>query len=160
MPLSRLTFRGMTAVTMAVNAPLDAVLYTLDLPPSLSAEDISARDYQNQTSGFHQAAGVGRMSDACWRRTRADAASSSCSATPRRWISDRRTDSIGLFFDALGGSSPCVRSSCTPRLKPTIRAILTDRFGRFSEMAEGVRNAGGVEVSYHLASADYCRGIE
>jgi hypothetical protein len=27
-------------------------------------------------------------------------------------------------------------------------------------MAEGVRNAGGVEVSYHLASADYCRGTE
>jgi hypothetical protein len=94
MPLSRLTFRGMTAVTMAVNAPLDAVRYTLDLPPSLSAEDIAARDYQNQTSGFHQAAGIGRMSDACWRRTRADAASSSCSATPRRWISDRRTTAL------------------------------------------------------------------
>ncbi len=41
-----------------------------------------------------KSAGVGRMSDACWRRTRADAASSSCSATPRRWISDRSTTAL------------------------------------------------------------------
>jgi hypothetical protein len=50
------TFRGVTAVTMAVNAPSESVLYTLDLPPALSAEEIEVRHYRNATSGFHQMA--------------------------------------------------------------------------------------------------------
>lgn len=57
------TFRGVTAVTMAANAPDGSVLYTLDLPPTLSASDIARAQYGDQPgSGFHRlaAAGVGR----------------------------------------------------------------------------------------------------
>jgi len=55
------TFRGVTAITMAANAPADAIVYTLDLPPELTAADVADR-YSQTTSGFHRmaAAGVGR----------------------------------------------------------------------------------------------------
>jgi predicted O-methyltransferase YrrM len=55
------TFRGVTAITMAANAPSDAIVYTLDLPPALTAADVANR-YGKTTSGFHRmaAAGVSR----------------------------------------------------------------------------------------------------
>jgi len=55
------TFRGVTAITMAANAPPDAIVYTLDLPPDLTAADVADR-YNKTTSGFHRmaAAGVSR----------------------------------------------------------------------------------------------------
>jgi len=55
------TFRGVTAITLAANAPSEAIVYTLDLPPELTAAEV-ARRYSKTTSGFHRmaAAGVGR----------------------------------------------------------------------------------------------------
>jgi len=57
------TFRGVTAVTLALNAPPDAILFTLDLPPEIETAEVAARFYSyNTASGFHQmaAAGVAR----------------------------------------------------------------------------------------------------
>ena len=53
------TFRGVTATTMAANAPSGSVLYTLDLPPHLSAGEIAGTHYAGNTkSGFHKLAGA------------------------------------------------------------------------------------------------------
>lgn len=54
------TFRGVTALSMAVNAPTDAVLWTLDLPPELTAEEIASHYYSGSpTSGFRRMAEAG-----------------------------------------------------------------------------------------------------
>lgn len=51
------TFRGVTAMTMAANAPAGSVLYTLDLPPTMSAAQIASEHYAgNDRSGFHKLA--------------------------------------------------------------------------------------------------------
>ena len=51
------TFRGVTAMTMAANAPAESVLYTLDLPPEMGAAEIANEHYaQNSKSGFHKLA--------------------------------------------------------------------------------------------------------
>ncbi len=56
------TFRGVTAITMAANAASDAVVYTLDLPPALSAADVAGR-YRKPTSGFHRMTEAGAARD-------------------------------------------------------------------------------------------------
>ncbi|SMG41756.1 Methyltransferase domain-containing protein [Marivirga sericea] len=49
------TFRGFTCLAMAENAPENAEIYTLDLPPELSAKNIAEKYYKKSTSsGFHQ----------------------------------------------------------------------------------------------------------
>jgi len=54
------TFRGVTAITLAANAPPDAVLFTLDLPPELDSAEVANRFYAyNSSSGFHQMAAAG-----------------------------------------------------------------------------------------------------
>jgi predicted O-methyltransferase YrrM len=51
------TFRGVTALAMALNAPPGAELVTLDLPPELSPEQVAASFYTgSQSSGFHRMA--------------------------------------------------------------------------------------------------------
>lgn len=58
------TFRGVTAVTMAMNAPEGSVLYTLDLPPALDAATILATHYQAQpTTGYRDLAQTGTARD-------------------------------------------------------------------------------------------------
>jgi predicted O-methyltransferase YrrM len=54
------TFRGVTALAMASNAPEGSVLYTLDLPPDLSVGAVASHYYSNSPgSGFHQMATAG-----------------------------------------------------------------------------------------------------
>ncbi len=55
------TFRGVTAVTMAANAPAGSALYTLDLPPEMDADAIAREHYSDSDgrSGFHQMAKSG-----------------------------------------------------------------------------------------------------
>lgn len=54
------TFRGVTALVMASNAPEGSVLRTLDLPPDLTTDDVATRYYTSSPgSGFHQMAGAG-----------------------------------------------------------------------------------------------------
>lgn len=49
------TFRGFTCLTLAENAPAPCDIYTLDLPPELSAKDIAEKYYKsNNNSGFHK----------------------------------------------------------------------------------------------------------
>lgn len=49
------TFRGFTCLALAENAPENTEIYTLDLPPELSAKDIAEKYYQSSSnSGFHQ----------------------------------------------------------------------------------------------------------
>lgn len=51
------TFRGITALSMAANAPQDAVVWTLDLPPELSVDVVAEKYYSsNPTSGFRKLA--------------------------------------------------------------------------------------------------------
>ena len=58
------TFRGVTALTMAANAPAQSVLYTLDLPPEMSAAEIANEHYTgNSKSGFHKLAGSNAARD-------------------------------------------------------------------------------------------------
>ncbi len=48
------TFRGFTCLTLAENAPENAEIFTLDLPPTLSAKDIADKYYKStSSSGFH-----------------------------------------------------------------------------------------------------------
>lgn len=57
------TFRGVTALTLAANAPEGSVLYTLDLPPEMTPAAIAATHYAaSSTSGFDRlaASNVGR----------------------------------------------------------------------------------------------------
>ena len=91
------TFRGMTAVTMAANAPSDAVLYTLDLPPSLSAEDIAARHYQNPASGFHQMATAGVARD-----VGRVLASHTSGCRIEQLFGDSSTMDFASFYDSIG----------------------------------------------------------
>ncbi len=54
------TFRGVTALTMAANAPEGAILWTLDLPPELPPERVAEEFYAgNKRSGFHTLAAAG-----------------------------------------------------------------------------------------------------
>lgn len=51
------TFRGLTALALAANCDWDAQLWTLDLPPDLTAEDVNNRYYSsNPQSGFKKLA--------------------------------------------------------------------------------------------------------
>jgi predicted O-methyltransferase YrrM len=51
------SFRGVTALTMALNAPEPAVIWTLDLPPDLSSGQVASKYYEgNAKSGFHDMA--------------------------------------------------------------------------------------------------------
>jgi hypothetical protein len=53
------TFRGLTALSMASNCTWESVLWTLDLPPDLTAKDVNERFYAaNPGSGF------GKLADA------------------------------------------------------------------------------------------------
>ena len=91
------TFRGVTAVTLAVNAPADAVLYTLDLPPSLSAEDIASRHYQNPASGFHKLAAAGVARD-----VGRVLASHTSGCRIEQLFGDSSTMDFGSFYDTIG----------------------------------------------------------
>lgn len=55
------TFRGVTAVTMAANAPSGCELFTLDLPPDLDPQTIAEEHYGDShgRSGFHEMARSG-----------------------------------------------------------------------------------------------------
>lgn len=54
------TFRGVTALTLAVNAPAGATVWTLDLPLTLEAGEIANQYYSsNSASGFHRMAKSG-----------------------------------------------------------------------------------------------------
>jgi len=58
------TFRGVTALSMAVNCTWEAVLWTLDLPPEIGAEEVNQRYYSsNPKSGFRQLADDGTKRD-------------------------------------------------------------------------------------------------
>lgn len=58
------TFRGVTALSMAANCSWDAVLWTLDLPPDLSAAAVNAEYYAgNAASGFQKLADAGTERD-------------------------------------------------------------------------------------------------
>lgn len=49
------TFRGVTAVSMAQNAPAGATIWTLDLPPDMTAKDVAHTVYASANrSGFHR----------------------------------------------------------------------------------------------------------
>ncbi len=49
------TFRGFTCLALAENAPEITEIYTLDLPPELTAKDIAEKYYQTtNNSGFHK----------------------------------------------------------------------------------------------------------
>jgi hypothetical protein len=51
------TFRGITALSMAANCSWESVLWTLDLPPELSAAEVNERFYSsNPKSGFQSLA--------------------------------------------------------------------------------------------------------
>lgn len=54
------TFRGITALAMASNAPEGSILYTLDLPPELTATEVAEQHYTGSSnSGFHLMAASG-----------------------------------------------------------------------------------------------------
>jgi len=91
------TFRGVTAVTMAANAPANAVLYTLDLPPSLSATEIAARHYRNPASGFHVMAAAGVARDV---GRVLDSHTSGCRI--EQLFGDSSTMDFGPFYDSIG----------------------------------------------------------
>ena len=90
------TFRGVTAVTGG-QCSVGAVLYTLDLPPSLSTEDIAARHYQNPTSGFHQLAAAGVARD-----VGRVLASHTSGCRIEQLFGDSSTMDFGLFYDSIG----------------------------------------------------------
>lgn len=88
------TFRGVTALTMAANAPSEATVYTLDLPPELTSADVAAR-YDKTTSGFH------RMADAGVSR---DVGRVLSSQTTGCRIEQLFGDSAAMSFEAFHGS--------------------------------------------------------
>jgi predicted O-methyltransferase YrrM len=58
------TFRGVTALSLATNCGWDAVLYTLDLPPELSARAVDETFYRGTaSSGFRRLAEAGAERD-------------------------------------------------------------------------------------------------
>ena len=61
---------GVTALTMALNAPNDAIVWTLELPEQLSPEQVAAQFYRGtKRTGFHQMAseGADRLIGAAFR---------------------------------------------------------------------------------------------